>query len=216
VGALQLNTTGNYNTAVGYLAGSSLTTGNYNIDIGNGGVAAEGNTIRMGDGNQTRTFISGIRGVTTGSATGIAVLIDANGQLGTVSSSIRYKEDIRNLGEVSSRIFDLRPVSFRYKTQTEKVHYGLIAEEVDQVLPELAVRDKNGVIETVAYHELPPLILAEVQKQQLLISKQQSQLSTQQSQIEALQARTARIEALEAENAILKNQVAEILRRLGR
>ena len=222
--ALYYNTTGFYNTALGNGAGQNLTTGNSNIDIGNAGVAAEGNTIRIGDFNQTRTFISGIRDVTTGSANAITVMIDSNGQLGTVSSSIRYKEDVNDMGNLTSRLFGLRPVTFRYKTQPAGVHFGLIAEEVDQVMPELVVRGKDGQIETVAYHELPPMLLNEMQKQQKMITKQQEQLSTQQEQlstqqshIEVLQAKTARIEALEAENqgqkaenASLKRQIDEI------
>ena len=98
----------------------------------------------------------------------------------------RFKEQIQDLATISGRIHQLRPVSFHYKGQGGNAHFGLIAEEVDQVIPELAVRGRDGQIETVAYHELPPLILAEVQKQQ------------------------KRLEALEAENADLKAQIAEI------
>ncbi len=167
--AMQLNMGGSYNIALGTRAGYWLTTGDYNIDIGNEGVVAEANTIRIGDSNQSKTFIAGIRGVTTGLGNGIAVLIDANGQLGTVSSSIRYKEDVNNMGDLTSRLFDLRPVTFRYKTQPDAVHYGLIAEEVDQVMPELVVRGNDGQIETVAYHELTPMLLNELQKEHKLV-----------------------------------------------
>jgi hypothetical protein len=84
-----LLTTGNNNISLGYQAGTLLTTGDYNIDIGHVGVAGEGNTIRIGDGNQTKTFISGIRGV--GSLTGTqSVVIDANGQMGTLSTAGRF------------------------------------------------------------------------------------------------------------------------------
>jgi len=113
--ALYGNTSGHHNTAVGARAGSSLTTGSYNVDIANLGVADESGTIRIGDSNQTRAFVAGIRGVTTGVDDAIPVLVDSEGQLGTVSSSIRFKQDVRELGETSGRLLALRPVSFRYR-----------------------------------------------------------------------------------------------------
>ena len=159
----------------------------------NQGSTGDSGLIRIGTtSTHTKAYFAGIRGVTTGLNDAIAVMIDSNGQLGTVSSSLRFKEQIQDLATISGRIHQLRPVSFHYKGQAGQAHYGLIAEEVDQVLPELAVRGRDGQVETVAYHELPPLLLAEVQKQQ------------------------KRLEALEAENAILKSQLSEILRRLNR
>ena len=188
--SLNRNTTGNYNTAVGYRAGFFLTTGAYNIDIGNQGVAAEGNTIRIGDGNQTRAFVGGIRGVTTGNSDAVAVMIDSAGQLGTVSSSLRFKQDVADMGDASSRLMELRPVTFHYKTQPDgPLQYGLIAEEVEQVMPELAVRDATGEVETVAYHELPAMLLNELQKQQ-------AQIQQQQAQIEGLTAKLAASDVL--------------------
>jgi polyhydroxyalkanoate synthesis regulator phasin len=200
-GSLTNNTTGSYNIALGSNAGVNLTTGNYNIDIGNQGVAAEGATIRIGDSNQTRTFIAGIRGVTTGSQNAIAVLIDSNGQLGTASSSRRFKKDIRDIGEASSRLLDLRPVSFRYIGQSEGVHFGLIAEEVAEVLPELVVHDASGQVETVAYHEMPAMLLNELQKQHATIQAQQAQIEAQREELAAQRAQNdaqqARIDRLE-------------------
>lgn len=193
--SLLFNTTGYQNIALGYNAGHYLTTGSYNIDIGNQGVAAEGNTIRIGDSNQTRTFISGIRSVTTGSQNAIAVLIDSNGQLGTASSSRRFKKDIRDMGEVSSRLLELRPVSFRYIGQSEGVHFGLIAEEVERVMPELVVRDATGQPETVAYHELPAMLLNELQKQHATIQEQQGLIEAQRAEIDLLKAKLAKMEA---------------------
>ena len=194
--ALSLNTTGSNNIGIGNWAARNLNTGNYNIDIGNSGVAGDSATIRIGDANQTKTFIAGIRGVTTGSATGIAVLIDANGQLGTVSSSIRYKEDVNDMGDLTSRLFGLRPVTFRYKTQPAAVHFGLIAEEVDQVMPELVVRGNDGQIETVAYHELTPMLLNELQKEHRLNQKQAAVLRSLTAENETLKARLLKIEKL--------------------
>lgn len=165
VAALVNNTIGSNNIAIGFDAGNAATTGNFNIYIGNIGVAAEGNTTRIGDLNQTRTFISGIRGVTTGVADAIAVLIDSNGQLGTVSSSKTVKHNIQDMSNVSSSIYNLNPVTFVYNSDaSEKTQYGLIAEEVADVFPGIVVRNAHGQPETVQYHVLPVLLLNEMKK----------------------------------------------------
>ena len=93
------------------------------------------------------------------------MLIDSAGQLGTVSSSRRVKRDIHPLGALRS-LMRLRPVSFRYRTGPPELHYGLIAEQVAKVLPELAVYGEDGLPETVQYQELPVLLLGELQRQQ--------------------------------------------------
>ena len=130
--------------------------------------AGESNTMYLGNG-QTRTFISGIRSVTTGAANAIPVVIDSNGQLGTVSSSIRFKEDVHDMADVSHRLLQLRPVTFRYtqayRDGAKPIQYGLIAEEVADVFPELAVRGADGQVETVHYETLNVLLLNEFQKQ---------------------------------------------------
>ncbi len=195
-GAFQHVTTGSFNSALGFLAGDNLTTGDYNIDIGNAGVAAEGRTIRIGDNNQLRTFIAGINGVTTGGAA-VAVLIDANGQLGTVSSSRRYKFDIASMGDATDGLMRLRPVTFRYLAHGDHapLQYGLIAEDVAEVYPELVTRNKDGEVETVMYQFLTPMLLNEVQKQRRRIEEQQAENATLRDQLEKL---TRRIDQLEA------------------
>ena len=118
------------------------TTGSDNIYLGASVLASRGesNTIYLGgQGTQTKTFIAGIRGITTGAANAVPVVIDSNGQLGTVSSSIRFKEDIHDMADASRRLLQLRPVTFRY-TQAysdgaKPIQYGLIAEEVAEVFP---------------------------------------------------------------------------------
>jgi Chaperone of endosialidase len=152
-GALFSNTFGNGNIALGVGAGFSLTTGDSNIDIGSFGVTGESATIRIGaGGSQTRAFIAGIRGVTTGNADAIQVMIDSAGQLGTVSSSRRYKTDIKPMDKGSESILALKPVSFRYKAHKDATpQFGLIAEEVAEVNPDLVVRDEKGEIYTVRY-----------------------------------------------------------------
>ena len=105
--------------------------------------------------------------MTTSNADAIPVVIDSAGQLGTVSSSARFKEEISDMAEASSGLLKLRPVSFRYKGQAgDRKQFGLIAEEVEEVLPELVVCDSSGGPETVLYHEMPAMLLNELQKQQ--------------------------------------------------
>jgi hypothetical protein len=215
---LQSITTGTYNTAIGYGAGSNLTTGTDNIDIGNpGGPALENSTIRIGDSSQTRTFIAGISGVTV---TGAAVMVDSSGQLGVASSSIRFKQDVADMGDASSRLMKLRPVTFHYKTDPDgSVQYGLIAEEVEKVMPELVVKDANGQPETVAYHELPALLLNEIQKEHATIARQGAQLAAQAARVRSLEAKVARDEralataqAQETEIQALREEVQALAR----
>ena len=167
--ALRFNTTGFNNIAVGLNAGSSLTTGSNNIYVHSVGVEAESDTIRIGAvGTQTRTFIAGISGVTA-AGTAVPVLIDTKGQLGTISSSMRFKEEIRDMGEASSRIMQLRPVTFRYKKENgdgaRPLQFGLIAEEVAEVYSDLVQYSATGEANAVLYHLLNAMLLNEVQKQ---------------------------------------------------
>ncbi len=166
--ALQSITTGNYNCAVGYQAGNGLTVANSsNILINNTGTAGDGNTLRIGAGAGTgnqqlnKAFIHGIRGITTANADAIAVLVDSAGQLGTVSSSIRFKENVHDLEH--SHVLELRPVAFNYK-QDGRPGIGLIAEEVERVMPSLVAYNQEGQCESVKYHDLPVLLLLEIQK----------------------------------------------------
>ena len=195
-----LNSTGNFNVALGSSAGAGVAFGANNIYIGANvqsvGSINESNTMYLGNRNTSfatidRTFIAGIRGKTTGLADAITVVIDSNGQLGTISSSARYKEDIHDLGAVSRRLFDLRPVTFRY-TQPftggiKPVQFGLIAEEVAKVFPELAVLNADGQPETVKYQDLSVLLLNEVQRQQETIDRQARELDAERQRVDALE-----------------------------
>lgn len=180
--ALANNTTGSSNVAIGYHGGLNLTTGSNNIDIGSPGVAAESGVIRIGTvtgttSTQKATYIAGIYGVAP-SGGGTAVFINSHGQLGTVSSSRRFKTAIASIGSGSGRLGQLRPVSFRYKADPDgTLRYGLIAEEVAQVYPELVVRDAEGRIDGVRYDELAPMLLNEMQKQQAQIAQQSLRLT---------------------------------------
>jgi len=206
-------TTGQSNIGVGFYAGSNLTSGTNNIDIGNPGVAGESETTRLGT-TQTRTFIAGIRGITTDIANGVAVVIDSNGQLGTMSSSRRFKEDIRDIGNDSEVLQQLRPVSFHYKTESPEqrvLQYGLIAEEVAKVAPGLVARSSNGEIETVYYQFLVPMLVSEYQRQQRIINAQIRRLASLEKQTQDLLALKQEVELLHrtiARNVALSPLVA--------
>jgi len=187
------NATGSRNVALGYQAGYNITAGGNNIMIGalQKGRADDSGVIRIGaNGFQAKAFIAGIRGVTTGRANAVPVVVDANGQLGTISSSKRFKEDIQPMGSVSERLLDLRPVTFRYKQHHEQggnpVQFGLVAEEVAQVFPELVVYGEDGEPETVSYHLLATLLLNEFQKERTASRAQAVELAQLKEQMAAI------------------------------
>ena len=147
---------------------------------------------------QTATFIAGIRGVTTGNADAIPVLIDSAGQLGTVSSSRRFKKEIKPMDKASEAILALKPVTFQYKSDDAGTpQFGLIAEEVAAVNPDLVVHDNNGELYTVRYDAVNAMLLNEflkahrkMEEQEVTITqltkRLQATASHQQDQIEAL------------------------------
>ncbi len=191
-GALQ-NNISNGNIALGTNAGANLTAGQFNIDIGNEGVSDEGNTIRIGDANQTATFIAGIRDVTTGVADAIPVVIESAGQLGTMSSSKRFKKDIRPMDNASESVLALEPVRFQYKRDSKGTpQFGLIAEEVAKVNPDLVVRDHKGEIYSVRYEAVNAMLLNEFLKEHRKVQEQEATIarlkSTMVQQTEAVTA----------------------------
>jgi len=182
-GALQFNQTGSGNIALGTGAGTGLLSGDGNIYIGAGAALAnEASTIRIGTTpSHTRAFIAGVRNVTTGMGSAIQLMIDLDGQLGTVSSSRRVKDDIADMGMTSEALMKLRPVTFHYKSDKNPkgrtLQYGLVAEEVAKVAPGLVAHSADGKIETVYYQFLAPMLLNEYQKQQRTIEAQSAELS---------------------------------------
>jgi hypothetical protein len=144
--ALGSNTTGNNNIALGGNAGSNLTTGKNNIDIGNRGLAGESHTNRIGNqGAQTNVYVAGISGTTV--PTGVPVIVDSSGHLGTTTSSGRFKEAIKAMDNASEAILALKPVTFRYKHDLDPdgvPQFGLVAEEVEKVNRDLVARDEQG------------------------------------------------------------------------
>ena len=186
--------TGDNNVAIGFNAGNSLTSGNNNVYIDHGGAGAESNTLRIGSG-QSAAYMSGIHNQTASSGTD--VFINASGKLGTMTSSRRFKEGIASLGDVGPQVQALRPVTFHYKPEFDDggrvKQYGLIAEEVDEVLPDLVVRDAEGRIQTVRYHFLPTLLLAEVQR---LERERVAMRRTHEDELAALRAEIAELRTL--------------------
>ena len=222
--ALQGNTTGHDNTAQGFQslngngsgsnnvafgshAGANLTTGNNNIDIGANvlGNAGEANTIRVGkQGTQKSTFIGGIFGT---AVTGSTVVVNSNGKLGVATSSSRFKEAIKPMNKASEAILALKPVSFRYKQDIDPdgiPQFGLIAEEVEKINPDLVVRDEQGKVMTVRYEAVNAMLLNEflkehsqVQELKTTVVQQQAafqaKIAQQQKQIEALAATVQKV-----------------------
>jgi hypothetical protein len=198
-------TTANGNVGIGANAGSGLLTGSGNIYIGSAaGTGTEANTIRIG-ALQSSTYLAGISGAT--SSSGIPVYVNAAGKLGTATSSARFKDQIAPLEETQrARVQALRPVSFVYKPGfddgAKQIQYGLIAEDVAETFPELLVRDGEGRPQTVRYHLLTPLLLAEVQRLERERGEQAATIAAQGLALDAAAAdRTAleaRVRALEA------------------
>ena len=193
----QTNTAGSNNIFVGTNAGYYNTTGNDDLYIGNIGTDTENDTIRIGT-SETSTYIAGIYGVTSGS--GVPVYINSNGQLGTQTSSRIYKQNIRDMGDSTSALMKLRPVTFLYKPEYDKgartLQYGLIAEEVAKVYPDLVAYNPDGTPYTVRYQFLSSMLLNEVQKQYRRAEEQTQVIEQQQQQINQLQERLARIETM--------------------
>ena len=183
--ALQENQTGSNNIALGTNAGFNLTTGSYNIDIGNLGVAGDADTIKIGvQGTQTATYIAGIHGATI--AGGVAVVVDAAGQLGVKTSSARFKEAIKPMDEASEAILALKPVTFRYKKELDPQgipQFGLVAEQVEKVDPDLVVRDEKGQIYTVRYEAVNAMLLNEFLKEHQRVQELQGRVDEMAAQM---------------------------------
>ncbi len=205
-GALYSNTSGGFNVAIGYFAGYNLTTGSDNVDIGSRGVAGESGAIRIGTASaQTSAYIAGIA---TSHITGSAVYVASNGQLGVLASSERYKTDITGLGAGNAKLEQLRPVSFHLKSEPKgALQYGLIAEEVDKVYPELVIRDDAGNIQGVRYEELAPLLLNEVQQQQKRLAKQGAELQLQSAALKEMNRQLAELQRI---NSSMQAAIAKL------
>src|SRR6266700_2823216 len=204
------STTGNLNIAIGEGAGYNLTTGNNNIIIGNRGQSGDSAKIRIGHGGHRSTFIAGISGVTV--AGGVGVIIDTAGHLGTITSSKRFKDAIKPMGEASETILALKPVTFRYKHELDPdgiPQFGLVAEDVEKVNPALVARDAQGKVYTVRYDAVNVMLLNEFLKEHRKVEEQEAKIAQlkstlakqetidahQQEQIEALTAGLQKVSA---------------------
>jgi hypothetical protein len=200
--ALSNNTVGGGNTAVGNNALSASTTGYGNIALGNfagTSVTTASNVICIGANGANVTnscFIGHIRGVTTQNANAVPVVIDSAGQLGTVSSSRRFKTGIRSMGNASEAILSLKPVTFHYKSdKSATTQFGLIAEEVAVVDPNLVVRDEDGQIYTVRYDAVNAMLLNEFLKEHRKFQELKTNAARQQRQIDELTAGLRKVSA---------------------
>jgi hypothetical protein len=217
-------TAGSNNLALGANAGSNLKSGSNNVYLANAGAASESSAIRIGS-NQSRTFIAGIRARRTGAANAVPVVIDSNGQLGTINSSARFKKDIQDMADASHKLLQLRPVTYRYKEADDNganpIEYGLIAEEVAKVYPDLVAHGADGQIETVQYHKLTPMLLNELQNMNKSLQAANQQGESLASQLKAeqelnqqlvkemaglIKAQTVKVAALEQQVAALQTQ----------
>jgi len=201
VGALLNNTTGSLNTAIGFFAGLNQTTGSNNVYIGSqvSGVAGESNAC----------YIKSIFGQTTPS--GVPVFINSNNKLGTTTSSKRFKEDIKLMGKSSEALFALNPVTFRYKKEIDSAgasQFGLVAEDVEKVNPDLVVRDQEGRPYSVRYDEVNAMLLNEFLKEHRTVQEQGATMTQQRKYFEtAIAQQQKQIEAL---TATVKEQDAQI------
>jgi hypothetical protein len=181
------NTTGANNIAVGHRAGYNLTTGSFNIDIGNLGVTGESNTIRIGDESHGATYICGIAGQTVG-AGGSTCYVDNAGKLGVFPSARRFKTDIADMAAASEAILALRPVTFRYKPELDKTgipQFGLVAEEVEKVNPDLVTHDAKGKLYTVRSEAVNAMLLNEFLKQHRKMEEEEATIAQQQKDFES-------------------------------
>jgi hypothetical protein len=202
-GALYNNTAGTSNTAIGWAAGLG-TTGNDNILINNFGLAGENNTIRIGSGVHTVIYIAGIAGQTVG-AGGTTCYVDNNGKLGVFLSARRFKTDIADMDNASEALLALRPVTFHYKPELDKTgipQFGLIAEEVAKVNPDLVTHDAKGELSTVRYEAVNVMLLNEFLKEHREVQELKKQVAALTA---GLQKVSARLEASKPAPQLVNN-----------
>jgi hypothetical protein len=195
IDALRSNTTGSFNVALGAEAGENLTTGSNNIDIGNRGVAGESSTIRIGQ-SQTSTYVAGVSGATV--PNGVVVIVDSSGHLGTITSSARFKDEIKPMDKASETLFALKPVTFRYKHDLDPKgipQFGLVAEEVERVSPDLVARDEQGKPYTVRYEAVNAMLLNEFLKAHRRIEEQDKRIDQLMAELKQQAAQIQKVSA---------------------
>jgi hypothetical protein len=200
-GALGFNTTGTANTALGAQAGSNVTTANAVIAIG-----------IAGENVSNSCYIGQIFGVT--SSGGTAVFINSAGKLGTATSSRRFKEEIKPMDKASEALLALKPVTFHYKKDIDPqgiAQFGLVAEDVEAVNPDLVVRDNEGKVNSVRYDAVNAMLLNEFLKEHRKVQEQDRELHEQAATIAQLKSTVAQQQkGMEAVVAHIKEQAAQI------
>ena len=194
--ALANNKTGRNNIALGAFAGNNHTTGNNNIYIVSRGFPGEDNTIRIGEPKHGRTFIAGISGVTV--AGGVGVIVDTDGQLGTVVSSERFKDEIQPMDKASEAILALKPVTFRYKHELDPKgipQFGLVAEDVEKVNSALIARDAQGKPYTVRYEAVNAMLLNEFLKEHQKVQRLEAALAAVNERLKAQDVKIDKVNA---------------------
>ncbi len=208
--ALYSSTTGNHNIALGAYAGYNITTGANNIDIGSLGNARDSNKIRIGtEGTHLSTFVAGITGATV--AGGVTVIVDIKGHLGTISSSQRFKEQIKPMDKASEAILELQPVTFHYKHELDPEgipQFGLVAEQVEKVNPALVARDKEGKVYTVRYEAVNAMLLNEFLKEHRNVQQLETTVAQQQKDFQSAVAQQQK--EIKALTASLRDQASQI------
>ena len=182
------NNTGSNNVALGAVAGNHLTTGSNNIVIGSevAGDAGDSNTIRIGKGI-TRTLIDGINGATASGGAAVFV-VGEGGRLGTLTSSARFKDDIKPMDKASEAVLALKPVSFHYKKEVDPrrvAQFGLVAEDVEKINPDLVIRDAQGRPQTVRYEQVNAMLLNEFLKEHRKVERLEATVAQQHKDFEA-------------------------------
>jgi hypothetical protein len=189
-GALMNNITGHDNIALGFKAGIRNVMGSYNIDIGTPGLSQDFKTIRIGEvGKHLATFIAGISGAPV--ADGVGVIVGSDGKLGTIVSSARFKEAVKPMDKASEAILALKPVTFHYKQEIDPEgipQFGLVAEDVAKVDPDLVARDEKGKPYTVRYEAVNAMLLNEFLKEHRKVQELEANDAEQQREIKALVA----------------------------
>ena len=226
-GSLGNNTTGNNNTADGFQALGANTTGSFNIALGNNagsGVSTADDVICIGAAGADISHSCYIDNIfNQPSPSGLAVFVNSDGKLGTIMSSRRFKQDIKPMDKASEAILALQPVTFRYKKDfdpTATAQFGLVAEDVAKVNPDLVVRDKEGKPYSVRYDQVNAMLLNEFLKERKKVEDQQETIAQLKS--DATKEEAARIEltstvaqqqkAMEVLAAQIQEQAAQIQR----
>jgi hypothetical protein len=178
------------------LAGSGLTTGANNVDIAAAGLSGDNAFIRIGTpGIQSATYIAGISGATA--ASGVAVYVNSSGQLGTLTSSRRYKQDIQGMDQASDVLYALKPVTFKYKPGIDPQgipQFGLVAEDVEKVAPDLVAHDDQGKVYTVRYQAVDAMLLNEFLKEHRTVQEQSTEIQNLKQQNDSLEKRLNELE----------------------